>query len=81
MPRLFNRIITFHIQGEIYDTHTSADDIIKNYSFQFKDYNDGKDHSYLTLEHKDPRGRITKMVRLPKIYKTKKPDTDFFLKL
>lgn len=81
MPRLFNRIISFHIQGEIYDNSTSPEDIIKNYSFNFKDYNDGKDHSYMILEHKDTRGKITKMIKLPKIYKTKKPDTEFFLNL
>jgi hypothetical protein len=81
MPRLFNRIITFHVEGEIYDTETPAEDIIKNYTWKFKDYNDGKDHIFIEASHKDHRGRITKITRLPKIHKMQKPDTEFFLKL
>lgn len=81
MPRIFNRIITFHVEGEIYDRSTSAEDIIRNYIFAFKDYNDGKDHFFIEATHKDNRGRIVKMTRLPKIHKWKKPDTEFFLKL
>lgn len=81
MPRLFTRIITFKVEGEIYDTHTSPEDIIQNYTFMLKDYNDGKDRSFLELNHKDARGKITKMARLPKIRKWKVPDTEFFLKL
>lgn len=81
MPRLFNRIITFHVQGEIYDNSTSPESIIKNYTWSFKDYNDGKDHFFIDANHKDPRGRITKMTRLPKIHKMRKPDTEFFLKM
>lgn len=81
MPRLFNRVLTFHVQGEIYDTSTSAESIIKNYNFAFKDYGDGKDHFFLECSHKDNRGRITNMIKLPKIHKWKKPDTDFFLTL
>jgi hypothetical protein len=81
MPRLFNRVITFHVQGEIYDTTTKPEDIIKNYTFCFRDYSDGKDHIFLECTHNDVRGRITKMTRLPKIHKWKKPDTEFFLNL
>lgn len=81
MPRLFNRVLTFHVEGEIYDTSTSAEDIIKNYTFVFKDYNDGKDHFFLDCYHNDNRGCITKLTRLPKIHKWKKPDTEFFLAL
>jgi hypothetical protein len=81
MPRLFTRIITFKIEGEIYDRETSAEDIIKNYTFKFRDYYDGKDHFFIEGSHKDVRGRILKMTRLPKIHKWKKPDTEFFLKL
>jgi hypothetical protein len=81
MPRLFTRILTFKIEGEIYDTETTAEEIIKNYNFNYKDYNDGIDKSFLVLDHKDHRGRIIKMTRLPKIHRWKKPDTEFFLKL
>lgn len=81
MPRLFNRVLTFHVQGEIYDTTTTPEDIIKNYTFAFKDYSDGKDHLFLECTHHDTRGRITNLTRLPKIHKWKKPDTEFFLAL
>ena len=81
MPRIFNRIITFHIEGEIYDTSTTPEDIIRNYTWSFKDYCDGKDHLFIEATHKDTRGRITKITRLPKIHKWKKPDTEFFLKM
>lgn len=81
MPRIFNRVLTFHVQGEIYDNNTQPEDIIRNYTFNFKDYDDGKDHCYLMLDHKDRRGKITQMKRLPKIHRWKKPDTEFFLNL
>jgi len=81
MPRLFTRVLTFKVEGEIYDTETQAEDIIRNYNFNFKDYNDGIDKSFLVLDHSDHRGRITKMKRLPLIRKWKTPDTEFFLKL
>lgn len=81
MPRLFTRVITFKVEGEIYDNETKAEDIIRNYSFNFKDYNDGKDKLFIEGSHKDTRGRITKISRLPQIHKWKKPDTEFFLKL
>lgn len=79
MPRLFSRILTFKVEGEIYDTHTKAEDIIKNYSWVFKEDTDGK--SALYAYHKDSRGRITKMTRLSKISKDRIPDTEFFLKM
>lgn len=79
MPRLFNRVLTFHVQGEIYDMRTSAEDIIRNYTFAFKDYGDCDDHFFLECTHKDNRGKITNLTRLPKIHKWKKPDTEFFL--
>lgn len=79
MPRIFNRIISFRIEGEIYDTETKPEDIIKNYTWNFRDYRDGKDHFYIESEHKDSRGRITRVTRLPKIHLYKKPDTELFL--
>lgn len=79
MPRLFNRVLTFHVEGEIYDTKTLPESIIKGYNFVSKDYHDGKDHFFMECTHNDHRGRITKMTRLPKIHKWKTPDTEFFL--
>ncbi len=81
MPRLFTRILTFKIEGEIYDTHTTPESILRNYNWSFKDYGDGRDHFFIEGDHKDTRGRITKITRLPKIHKWKKPDTEFFLNL
>ena len=79
MPRLFNRVVTFKIEGEIYDNATTPEEIIKNYDWRFKDYNDGKDICFLAFEHKDNRGRITNMSKFGKIQKWKKPDTEYFL--
>lgn len=79
MPKLFNRVITFHIMGEIYDNETSPESIIKNYSWNFHDSGDGKIH--ITGSHNDVRGRIIRAIKLPKIHRLKKPDTEFFLNL
>lgn len=80
MPRLFNRVMTFHIQGEIYDTHdTTPESIIKNYDWSFRRNTDNS--ISLVGRHKDVRGKITKMIPLPKIHLWKKPDTEFFLKM
>lgn len=80
MPRLFNRVLTFHVQGEIYDTQeTTPESIIRNYNWSFRDNSDGTIH--VIGRHKDSRGRISKMIKLPKIHKWKTPDTEFFLKL
>jgi hypothetical protein len=79
MPRLFHRILSFAVEGEIYDQETKPEDIIKNYLFRFKDYNDGRDKSFLELEHKDVRGRIVKFSSRPKVSKARKPDTEFFV--
>lgn len=79
MPKIFHRILSFEVEGEIYDNDTSAEDIIKNYDFRFKDYNDGRDQSFLLMDHKDNRGRIVKVNNRPKISRAKKPDTEFFV--
>lgn len=81
MPRLFTRVLTFKVEGEIYDLKTKAEDIIRNYTFAYKNYNDGGNHFFIEGTHKDHRGRIIRMTRLPKIHKWKIPDTEFFLKL
>lgn len=81
MPRLFSRILVFKVDGEIYDKSTKPESIIKNYTFAYKDYNDGANHGFIECSHKDNRGRITKITRLPEIRKWKIPDTEFFMKL
>lgn len=79
MARIFNRIITFHVKGEIYDKSTSPESIIKNYDWSFEYHDDG--NVQIFGHHNDNRGRITDMVKLPKIHLWKTPDTEFFLKL
>ena len=79
MPRLFNRISTVHIQGEIYDRETTPESIIRNYNWSFKNNLDG--NIQITAHHKDNRGRIIKAIKFPKIHRWKKPDTEFFLNL
>jgi len=77
MPRLFTRLITFHVEGEIYDMETKAEDIIKNYQWHIRENGDGKIHIVAT--HSDNRGKINKLIKLPVIKKCKKPDTEYFL--
>lgn len=80
MPRIFNRILSFHIEGEIYDTKdTTPESIIRNYNWSFRCNTNGS----ITINgtHKDHRGCITKMTKMSKIHKWKTPDTEFFLKM
>lgn len=80
MPRYFNRVLNFNVRGEIYDAReTTPESIIKNYNFSFKDNEDGS--FTITGKHKDNRGRITKMMKLPRIYLPKKPDTQYFVNM
>lgn len=80
MPRIFTRILNFKVEGEIYDTkETSPESIIRNYSWSFFDNNDGS--ITITGKHKDHRGRISKMTKLPKIHRYKAPDTETFIKM
>lgn len=79
MPRIFHRTLTFNVEGEIYDNETKAEDLLKHYDFNFKDYNDGIDKAFIIIEHKDHRGRITKIHNRPLIAKAKKPDSEYFL--
>jgi hypothetical protein len=83
MPRLFSRIISFRLDGEIYDNHTTPEDIIKNYEWKFKDYNGDHmncgDKCFLEADHKDHRGRVTGMQKMQKIQRYKKPDTNYFI--
>lgn len=79
MPKIFHRTLSFEIEGEIYDDHTKPEEIIKNYDFHFKDYSDKGERSFLSLEHKDHRGKITRISNRPKIDKAKKSDSEYFL--
>ena len=80
MPRVFHRIISFEVEGEIYDHSTSPEDIIKGYEWRFKGFHDNhEDKCFLETYHHDHRGRITKLTRKNKITKTEKPDTEFFV--
>lgn len=80
MPRIFHRIISFEVEGEIYDISTKPEDIIKNYQWYFKGYQDNhEDKCFLEASHRDHRGRITGISRKTKITKTDKPDTELFM--
>lgn len=79
MPKVFHRVLSFDVEGEIYDSDTKAEDIIKNYDFHFKDYDDSGTKSFLALEHKDCRGKITRISNRPKINRAKKPDTEYLV--
>lgn len=79
MPRIFHRTLSFDVEGEIYDSHTKPEDIIKTYDFRFQDYNDSGGKTFLYIEHKDHRGKITNISSRPKISITKKPDTEYFV--
>lgn len=80
MSRIFNRVLSFRVEGEIYDTkETTPESIIKNYNWSFQYDDDGS--ISLIGHHRDHRGRITKMVKLPKINKWKTPDTEAFIKM
>jgi len=78
MPRLFTRVLTFKVEGEIYDTETKAEDIIKNYDWRNFLSNYESD-IHIMATHKDQRGRIIQMTKLPQIHRYKKPDTELFL--
>lgn len=71
MAKTFDKVITFHIQGEIYDNDTRPESILNNYIWTFEDNLDG--NIQLFAHHKDKRGRITNMTKLSKIGPWKKP--------
>lgn len=77
MPRLFHRLLTFEVIGEIYDNETKAEDILKNYDWKSNIYSD--ESLSIKADHHDKRGRITNIVKLSGTKKTKKPDTEYFL--
>jgi hypothetical protein len=77
MSRVWNRIISFHVRGEIYDSYTSPESILDNYNWTFDDNVDG--NIQLFAHHDDDRGRITNLIKLPKIHQWKGSDAEFFL--
>lgn len=77
MPRLFSRLITFKVEGEIYDNETTPESILKNYNWSFRDNSDDK--LFLVASHKDHRGRITCVTKTGKIQKCNKKDTNYFI--
>jgi hypothetical protein len=79
MPKIFDKVLSFHVQGEIYDDdHTSPESIISNYSWTQKDV-EGEIH--IIGRHKDHRGRINKMVKLSKVRPWIKPESEMFVQL
>jgi len=79
MPKIFNKIITFHVEGEIYDKNTPPESIINNYNWSFEDDNLGNIN--ILAHHKDKRGRITKLTKLPRIHSWKQSDAAMFLNM
>lgn len=77
--KIFDKVLSFHIQGEIYDeANASPESIINNYDWIQKDV-EGEIH--LVGRHKDKRGRINKMVKLTKIHPWTKDKSDLFIRL
>jgi hypothetical protein len=79
MPKIFDKVLSFHVQGEIYDdSEASAESIISNYAWTQKDV-EGEIH--IIGRHKDKRGRINKMVKLSKVKPWIKPKSELFAQL
>lgn len=79
MPRTFTRILTFKVEGEIYDTETKPEDIVRNYDWKYLTSN-YEDSIHIMADHKDHRGRITSIEKLPGLRKfPKKPDSEYFM--
>lgn len=79
MPKVFNRVLCFKVEGEIYDNETKAEDILRNYTWSFRNQGD-RGKVFLVADNRcDKRGNITKIIPLNRIQKWKKPDTEYFL--
>jgi hypothetical protein len=79
MPKIFDNVLSFHVQGEIYnDKEASPESIINNYAWTQKDV-EGEIH--IIGRHKDTRGRINKMVKLSKVKPWIKPKSELFAQL
>lgn len=80
MPKLFTRILTLRVQGEIYDTNTKPEEILRNYDWRCHENPIDSNEYEVIGKHKDQRGRITSVTMLPYIRKdSKKPDSEYFL--
>ena len=79
MRKVFDKIITFHVEGEIDNDHTSPESIINSYDWSFEDSFDG--NIQIFGHHKDTRGRITRMTKLPTIHNWHTKDTKFFAEM
>jgi len=80
MPKIFHRIISFEVEGEIYDHYTTPEEIIKSYEWYFKGYHDNhEDKCFLEASHDDHRGRLTKITAKSKISKTNIADSEYFV--
>ena len=77
MPKLFSRLLTFKVTGEIYDNNTNPEDIISHYEWKTKHGDDDK--ISICANHHDKRGRITNIVKLSHIQRAIKPDTEYFI--
>lgn len=77
MSKLFTRLMTIEVKGEIYDLETKPEEILKNYLWSYRDNAD--DNIHLIAKHRDKRGRINSVRVLSEIKKPKKPDTEYFL--
>jgi hypothetical protein len=76
MPKTFTRIISFEVEGELYDLSTTPEEFINSYDWRFKGFHDNhEDKCFLESSHDDSRGRITNMMKKFEIKKTEKPDT------
>jgi hypothetical protein len=76
MPRLFHRIISFEVEGEIYDNSSTAESIIRHYDWKVKHDNT---NLVITASTKDKNGRIVNLTRIPKIFKSRKVDTNYYI--
>ena len=77
MSKTFDRIITFRVRGEIYNSYTSPEEIINNYHWTFDDSFDG--NVQIFGHHNDDQGKITELTKLPKIHQWKTQDAELFL--
>jgi hypothetical protein len=76
MPRLFHRIISFEVEGEIYDNSSRAEDIIKNYDWRVQHLND---NLVITAHSREKNGRIVNLTKIPKVFRSRKVDTNYYI--
>lgn len=69
MARLFEKVVSFKVEGDLYDKDVSPESIINGYLWNFVDHKDGS--FSINGHHRDSRGVITKMTKLPGVQKVK----------